>query len=275
MKKTKLNIGAILLIVFVVINVMLSADIMSLSGYGKGYVGTYNNYAEKGAEDIKPENYNSYDDYYKAMDEYEEQYYIGQHLVYDSYMSTGIIVIVYGAILVFAITMLCGKRWGAIGIGASMATMLALSLCSKFVYAISTIGGEDNKNTVLTAFIYACFVAIPGILGWLAYASAGVFSTFAEKNGKLFIIVLIAKIAAAVLVAFSGINQIFVAIISAFVDYELSSAIIIKSLVLSGIIPAMLIIVSYVILAAGIVFSVKGKPECLPEIKEEAALAAE
>ena len=156
-----------------------------------------------------------------------------------------------------------------------MATMLALSLCSKFVYAISTIGGEDNKNTVLTAFIYACFVAIPGILGWLAYASAGVFSTFAEKNGKLFIIVLIAKIAAAALVAFSGINQIFVAIITAFVDYELSSAIIIKSLVLTGIIPAMLIIVSYVILAAGIVFSVKGKPECLPEIKEEATLAAE
>ena len=86
---------------------------------------------------------------------------------------------------------------------------------------------------------------------------------------------MIAKIAAAALVAFSGINQIFVAIITAFVDYELSSAVIIKSLVLTGIIPAMLIIVSYVILAAGIVFSVKGKPECLPEIKEEATLAAE
>ena len=54
MKKTKINIGAILLIVFVVINVMLSADIMSLAGYGKGYVGTYDNYAEKGAEDIIP-----------------------------------------------------------------------------------------------------------------------------------------------------------------------------------------------------------------------------
>lgn len=275
MKKTKINVGAILIIIFVVISIMLSGDYLSLllgsemEAGGGGYAGAYRNYIEDNAEEVHLGDFNSYDDYYDVLN----QKYTGLYLALDNMTNSNVLLIVFGTVAALAVAMLFGKRWGAIGIGASMATMLVMTLLSKFVFAISTIG--DESNTIATALIYILFVSIPGILGWLTYAAAGVFSSFAENSQKKSIIAMILKIAAAPLVAIGGINQILCAFISLFVQYDIRLGGVIKSIILAYGIPAVLVVASYIILAAGMVLSVKCKPENLPEIKAEVVPAAE
>ena len=274
MKKTKINVGAILIIIFVVISIMLSGDYFSLvlsseTDTGGGYAGAYQNYIEDNAEEVYPGDFSNYDDYYDVLN----QKYTGLYLALDNMTNSNALLIVFGTVAALAVAMLFGKRWGAIGIGASMATMLVMTLLSKFVFAISTIG--DESNTIATALIYILFVSIPGILGWLTYAAAGVFSSFAENSQKKSLIAMILKIAAATLVAVGGMNQILCAFISLFVQYQIRLGGVIKSIILAYGIPAVLVVASYIILAAGMVLSVKCKPENLPEIKAEAVPAAE
>ena len=171
-------------------------------------------------------------------------------------------------IIGFSIPLLFGKKWGAIGIGASMA---GISLIN-FVKPITNLGslivsGEKfSWEQFLSSVSLLIFVFVPLVVGWLAFGAAGFFSE--NKQGGRSILALICKIVSAILIVFSSSSQ------SIQLFNKMAKGRTFAEVFTKLIIPDGILFVTYaimiLILAVGMILSVK----CLEKAKVEKKVEA-
>ena len=237
MKKTKINLGAILLIVYALFAYLLSyAVTTALSS-------SFNH---------------SYQHAYRSIHMYIAEFN-------SIFLSPAFLVTLI--IIAFSIVLLAGKKWGVIAMGGAMATVSLLNALPVITLAGTNIINRFEWNIIIFILAFIIFVVVPAILGWLFYGVSGVFATLAQDNKKIAIIPIILKIVSAVLVALSGLNQIiFIALIS-IVAYGANYATVsfFNELIVPYGFVTVLALVAILILAAGIILSVK----CLEGSKVE------
>ena len=249
MKKTKINIGAILLIVYAVMSYALYSCVQTLlSGYASSQL------------------------------QYNTNYIIYQfNHVFNIGLTSSLLAV--GVIIAFSALMIRGQRWGATVIGAVMSVLSGLTCGTIMIAAGEGFFQYFEWSMIIIPVLYILFVSLPGFLGWACYGVAGCFSHNAEIKEKKSLLAMILKIVSAPIVVLAGVNQILwmaIMLIPATSNYYAWSG----NMYFNEVIwpygwVALLSIAGLLILAAGIVLSVKCKPECLPEIEEEATLAAE
>ncbi len=166
-------------------------------------------------------------------------------------------------IIGFSIPLLFGKKWGAIGIGASMAGISLINFVKPITKLGSLVVSGDNFSweQFLSSVSLFIFVFVPLVLGWLAFGAAGFFSE--NKQGGRSILALICKIISAILIVFSSSSQ-SIQVFNKIAEH-LTFAEVFKEL----IIPYGIVFVTYaiiiLILAVGMILSVK----CLEKAKVE------
>ena len=235
MKKTKINFGAILLIVYAVMAYALSCVALdTMYAYSEPYGGLQ---------------YNSY---------------------YAQYQTVSMLNTVFGVIIAFSAVLLCGKRWGSIGMGAAMATATGLGTIPFFIAAGSTLANRFEWSAIIIPAIHLLLIALLGFLGWVCYAASGLFSAKAEDGKKKSVAAIILKIVSAPLVALSGLNQLIFMTVIFITETKMSSLtfeFVLESVIFPYGIIIILALASLLILAVGIILSVKCSPRNMPEIK--------
>ena len=245
MKKTKINFGAILLIVYAVMSFVLSRVALdTISVYADPYGGV------------------SYNPYYAQ--------YQTVSMLNTVFGVNGMSFTVMAVIIAFSAVLLCGKRWGSIGMGAAMATATGLGTIPFFIAAGSRLSIRFEWSAIIIPAIHLLFIALLGFLGWVCYAASGLFSAKAEDGKKKSVAAIILKIVSAPLVALSGLNQLIFMTVTFITDTNMSRLtfeFILKGVICPYGIIIILALASLLILAAGIILSVKCSPRNMPEIK--------
>ena len=254
MKKTKINVGAILLIVYATLALLLANIVPEIVEVALGsYYGQYGSFGTLiGA---------------------------GQVVMWATFIVT----------VAFGIVMLCGKRWGSVALGASMATtsvvaavpMLVRSGTVTCAVMFTLMYGYTGSDMVVTAIviwmllsIFLLFITLPAFVGWGLYAMAGAFSNAANNKDKKSVTALVLKIVSAVLLVIAGYNQLTYLINICFIVFLAVGigtviAFVVILIFVFGVF-IVLALVSLPILAAGIVLSIKYKPDDAPcRIEEE------
>jgi len=245
MKKTKINFGAILLIVYAVMSFVLSRVALdTISLYADSYGGV---------------SYNSYYAQYQTVS-----------MLNTVFGVNGMSFTVMAVIIAFSAVLLCGKRWGSIGMGAAMATATGLGTIPFFIASGSRLAIRFDWSAIIIPAIHLLFIALLGFLGWVCYAASGLFSAKAEDGKKKSVAAIILKIVSAPLVALSGLNQLIFMTVVFITETNMSR--LTFEFVLKGVIcPYGIIIIlalaSLLILAVGIILSVKCSSRNMPEIK--------
>ena len=261
MKKTKINVGAILLIVYATLALLLAnvvPEIAELFGFNY-YNGAFGSI------------------YYWPFGSIGAIIGAGQVVMWATFIVT----------VAFGIVMLCGKRWGSVALGASMATtsvvaavpMLVLFgtiTCYAMILLMYGYTGSDMVVAAIVIWMLLCifllFITLPAFIGWGLYAMAGAFSNAANNKGKKSVTALVLKIVAAALLVIAGYNQLTYLINICFIVFLVAGMIIEFAVVLICIFGVIIVLalVSLPILAAGIVLSIKYKPDDAPcRIEEE------
>ena len=258
MKKTKVNVGAILLMAYAVIAYMLPQLIFNVFGNLLGNVGYYNIY-------MLATLINSV---------------IG--------VSTASAFCTFVIIIACSIALLCGKRWGATAMGASMSVLsivniLPLTMIIKEIFVewiINMVAGyrgglglEILKIVIilLICIIIVSFVTIPAFISWILYSIAGSFANRADKKEKVSVFGIILKVLAAFGAVIPGFTQITLPIIAFIIIAFLGGMgtigdgllIILIGLFVLGFM-LLLANLSLVLLFAGMILSVK----CFPDKKK-------
>ena len=254
MKKTKINVGAILLIVYATLALLLANIVPEIVEVALGsYYGQYGSFGTLiGA---------------------------GQVVMWATFIVT----------VAFGIVMLCGKRWGSVALGASMATtsvvaavpMLVRSGTVTCAVMFTLMYGYTGSDMVVTAIviwmllsIFLLFITLPAFVGWGLYAMAGAFSNAANNKDKKSVTALVLKIVSAVLLVIAGYNQLTYLINICFIVFLAVGigtviAFVVILIFVFGVF-IVLALVSLPILAAGLVLSIKYKPDDAPcRIEEE------
>ena len=256
MKKTKINVGAILLIVYATLALLLANIVPEIVEVALGSS-------------------------YRAYGSFGTLIGAGQVVMWATFIVT----------VAFGIVMLCGKRWGSVALGASMATtsivaavpMLVLSGTVTCAAMLSLMYGYTGSDMVVTAIviwillgIFLLFITLPAFVGWGLYAMAGAFSNAANNKDKKSVAALVLKIVAAALLVIAGYDQLtylinicFIVFLAAGISTLIEFVVIL--IFIFGVF-IVLALVSLPILAAGIVLSIKYKPDdapCLIDEKEQ------
>ena len=239
MKKTKINIGAILLIVYAVMAVVIQACAQNSASYYFSYGGPYSLYSTVASINTIFNNTTLY----------------------------------FTILITFCTVLLFEKRWANIVIGAAMTAFAALGSTTFMVQAGTSIGmGGFEWSKIILPAVYFIFVTLLDASGWVCYMLAGIFS--AKTTEKKSVAAMVLKIVSAPLVVISGINKmIFLTIVLlTSINPNLSNFFILlwESVILPYGIVVVLSFVSLLVLAAGIVLSVRCQPENMPEIKANA-----
>lgn len=254
MKKTKINVGAILLIVYATLALLLANLVPEIVEFALG------------------SSYGAYGSFGTLIG-------AGQVIMWATFIVT----------VAFGIVMLCGKRWGSVALGASMATtsvvaavpMLVLSgiiNCYAMLFIMYGYTGSDMVGAAIVIWMLLCifllFITLPAFVGWGLYAMAGAFSNAANNKDKKSVTALVLKIVAAALLVIAGYNQLTYLINICFIVFLAAGMIIDFVVVLIFVFGVFIVLalVSLPILAAGIVLSIKYKPDdapCLIDEKEQ------
>ena len=248
MKKTKINVGAILLIVYATLALLLANLVPEIVEFALG------------------SSYGAYGSFGTLIG-------AGQVVMWATFIVT----------VAFGIVMLCGKRWGSVALGASMATtsvvaavpMLVLSGIINCAVMFSLMYGYTGSDMVVTAIviwillgIFLLFITLPAFAGWGLYTMAGAFSNAANNKDKKSVTALVLKIVASALLVIAGYNQLtylinicFIVFLAAGISTVIEFVVIL--IFIFGVF-IVLALVSLPILAAGIVLSIKYKPDDAP-----------
>ena len=231
MKKTKINFGAILLIIYAVIATVLS-NISS-------YISVYNT------------------DMYLSLVNLNNIIGVG------SVAST----VMFVAVIAFSIVLLCGKRWGSLAMGAAMTTLSLVNVIPMMSIIGEIIFNDFTLLAIAIPVLFVNFITVPAALSWFMYALAGLFATIANNKGKRSITAMILKVLSAPGVVIAGLNQIlFPILMLAIADTAITLSDVVYIILVFGLV-VFVSQVSLLILAAGMILSVRCKPDCKAEKK--------
>lgn len=225
MKKTRINFGAILLMIYAVMNYAFMSTFAS--------------------DDIFP-------------------FLMLNNDVLDTLRSAvSLCGLVTFVIIGFSIPLLFGKKWGAIGIGASMAGISLINFIKPITNLGSLIvsGEKFSWEQFLSSVSLLIFVFVPLVVGWFAFGAAGFFSE--NKQGGRSILALMCKIVSAILIVFSSSSQ-SIQIFNNIAEHLTFAEVFTKLIIPYGIWFVTYAII-ILILAVGMILSVK----CLEKAKVE------
>ena len=239
MKKTKINFGAILLIVYAVIAMVLS----NISQY----MGVYDT------------------DMYLSL------------VNLNTFIGVGSVAsnIMFVVMIAFGIALMCGKRWGALAMGASMATLSLVNIVPLMSIIGEIVFNDANLFAMAIPVLFFNLVTVNAALGWFVYALSGLFANIANNKGKISIVAIVLKILSVPGVVIAGSNQILFPVVMLAVAgaFKVFSDFLYIVVVFGLAVLAAQI--SLFILALGMILSVRCKPDCKAAKKDSEDKAKE